>query len=145
MHPSHSFPHNPLAILSTRCVLLLLACLCSFKVFAEPNQLGQTGLVNMPDARIDDEGTLRFGLSHMQPYSALWASVSFFSWLEMSGRYTEIDNVEAFNRPDTDFGDYKDKAFDAKIRLLKESKYFPQLTIGAQDFLGTQVFEAQFV
>ena len=99
----------------------------------------------MPDARIDEEGTLRFGLSHMQPYSALWASISFFGWLEMSGRYTEIDNVEAFNRPDTDFGDYKDKAFDAKLRLLKESKYFPQLTIGAQDFLGTQVFEAQFV
>ncbi len=100
----------------------------------------------MPDARIEEEGALRFGLSHMQPYTALWSSVSFFSWLEMSGRYTEIDEVEAFtNRPDADFGDYKDKAFDTKIRLLKESRYFPQITIGAQDFFGTKVFEASFV
>jgi hypothetical protein len=116
------------------------------RAFADPNQLGQTGLINMPDARIEEEGTLRFGLSHMQPYTALWSSVSFFSWLEMSGRYTEIDEVEAFtNRPDADYGDYKDKAFDAKLRLLKESRYLPQITIGAQDFLGTKVFEASFI
>jgi hypothetical protein len=132
--------------LTTRFIIVVLVFLFAQPVHADPNQLGQTGLINMPDARIDEEGTLRFGLSYMQPYSALWASVSFFSWLEMSGRYTEIDNVEAFvNRPDADFGDYKDKAFDTKIRLLKESKYFPQITFGAQDFLGTQVFEAAFL
>jgi len=82
----------------------------------------------------------------MQPYGALWSSVSFFSWLEMSARYTSIDNVEGFpGRPDADYGDYKDKAFDAKLRLLKESKYLPQITIGVQDFFGTQIFKSQFV
>lgn len=113
---------------------------------ADPNQLGQTGLVNMPDARIAGEGTLRFGISYMDPYSALWSSVSFFNWLELSGRYTRISNVEAFiNRPDANYGDYKDKAFDAKLRLLPETEYLPQVTIGTQDFLGTRVFEANFL
>jgi len=127
-------------------VLLIFSYLLPHCALAEPDQLGQTGLINMPDARIDEEGTLRFGVSYMQPYGALWSSVSFFSWLEMSARYTSIDNVEGFpGRPDADYGDYKDKAFDAKVRLLKESRYLPQITIGVQDFFGTQVFKSQFI
>ena len=146
MHLSFGLHISGRCKLNIGLVVFLLAYIVPFRTVADPNQLGQTGLINMPDARIEAEGSLRFGVSHMQPYSALWASVSFFSWLEMSGRYTEIDDVEAFtNRPDADFGDYKDKAFDTKLRLLKESRYFPQVTIGAQDFLGTKVFEATFV
>ena len=129
--------------------IVAFSCLFSGSVtctFAEPNQLGQTGLINMPDARIEPEGTLRFGLSYMKPYSALWGSVSAFDWLELSARYTEIDNVDAFtNRPDDNYGDYKDKAFDFKLRLVEESSWIPQITFGLQDYLGTKVFEASFI
>ena len=112
----------------------------------QPSQLGQTGLINMPDARIAPEGALRFGYSQLQPYRALWSSVSLFPRFEMSARYTEIENVPVFgNRPDGDFGDYKDKAFDAKLVLLKEGKYWPQISIGTQDYLGTKLFEANYV
>ena len=78
---------------TTRFIIVVLVFLFTHSVHAAPNQLGQTGLINMPDARIDEEGTLRFGLSYMQPYSALWDSVSLFRWHEMSVRYTEIDDV----------------------------------------------------
>ena len=35
---------------------------------AEPNTTGQTGLINMPDARMDEDGSFRFGASYFRPY-----------------------------------------------------------------------------
>lgn len=110
----------------------------------EASTIGQTGLINMPSARIEEEGTLRIGFSNYNPYKALWASISFFPWLELSGRHTIIDGVQAFeDKPE--FGDYRDKAFDAKLRLLRESSYFPEITIGTQDYIGTNIFGAHFI
>ena len=97
----------------------------------------------MPDARIDEEGTLRFGVSSSDPYLSLWSSIAFLPRLELSARYTIIDDAPSFrNNEAADFGDYKDKAFDAKLLLLRESRFSPEVTLGTQDFTGTQVFSA---
>jgi len=122
----------------------LFALLFSKNAAAEPSTLGQTGLINMPSARIEEEGTLRFGLSTFDPYARLWSSITLLPRLELSGRYTEIDGVRGFEDND-DFGDFKDKAFDAKLLLLHESRYLPAFTIGTQDFTGTQLFSANFI
>ncbi len=131
-------------------VLLVLTGVLIFSPFqylmAQVSSTGQTGLINMPDARIAAEGTLRFGASYNDPYTTLWSSIAFFSRVELSARYTIIDDAPAFqNNPDADFGSYKDKAFDAKLMLLRESRFFPEVTVGTQDFTGTQVFEADFI
>lgn len=110
----------------------------------EANVLGQTGLVSMPDARVETDGTMRFGLSYSAPYTALWGSVTFLPRLELSARYTEIDSVPGFEN-NSDFGDFKDKAFDAKLLLLRESRLLPAISIGVQDYLGTRLFAAEFV
>ena len=110
---------------------------------AEPSLTGQTGLIHMPDARIEDDGTLRLGVSNSDPYFAMWGSVTMLPRLELSGRYTVIDNVPVFEGDG--YGDYKDKAFDAKLLLLKESRYLPGVSMGTQDFLGTQLFSANFL
>jgi membrane-associated phospholipid phosphatase len=67
-------------------------------------------------------------------------------WLEGSFRYTRIQYVPGFvNRPDTDYGDYKDKSFDAKLRVLPERGIWPQLAVGAQDIGGgTGLFTAYY-
>jgi hypothetical protein len=111
---------------------------------AEPNLLGQTGLINMPNARVEDNGILRFGYSYYEPYPTLWSSISMFSHLELSARYTRFMRVTSFGGEE-DFGDLKDKAFDAKLTLLKEGKYWPELSIGAQDFLGTQLLKTEYI
>jgi len=64
-------------------------------------------------------------------------------WLELSGRYTVIKGVPAVD-VGPQYGDIKDKAFDAKLRLLEESVYLPDITVGTQDFLGTRIFAANF-
>jgi len=98
----------------------------------------------MPSARIAEEGTFRLGFSDNDPYFATWSSIALFPWVELSARYTRIDGVPGF-AGNTDYGDYKDKAFDAKLRLLAESRYLPDISIGAQDFTGTQLFKSSYV
>ncbi|HSL70498.1 MAG TPA: YjbH domain-containing protein, partial [Longimicrobiales bacterium] len=103
---------------------------------------GQTGLVSMPDARFAPEGTWRSGYSFLRPYQALWSNITVFPWFEGSFRFTRIYHVPAFpDRPDADYGDYRDKSFDAKVLLLPERGPWPAIALGAQDALGgTGVF-----
>ena len=102
----------------------------------------------MPDARIERDGTFRLGLSNADPYLALWTTLTFFPWLEASGRYTRISGVPGFGEgtPETEtFGDFKDKSFDGKLRLWDEGARLPALALGVQDMQGTNIFEAQYV
>jgi len=127
-------------------VLALFTLVVSSSAHSDPSLLGQSGLVSMPDARIAEEGTLRFGVSRMKPYGALWSSISMFPRLELSARYTSTDNTTAFSGvPGANYGNDKDKAFDAKLILFRESQWLPQLSIGTQDFLGTRRYRANFV
>jgi hypothetical protein len=73
-----------------------------------------------------------------------WGSITFLSRLELTARYTRIGGVPGFE-DNPEFGDYKDKAFDAKLLLLRESRYAPSLSIGVQDFTGTQLFSSQYI
>ncbi|MGA8006434.1 MAG: YjbH domain-containing protein, partial [Burkholderiales bacterium] len=110
---------------------------------AEPSATGQSGLLNMPDARIAPEGAWRSGISFMRPYQTVWSSLALFPWLETSFRYTRIMHVPGFNpAPGIDYGDYKDKSFDLKLQLLPERGAWPSVALGAQDIQGTAIFRA---
>lgn len=129
---------------------LYIAILSAFTpaaVFAEPTTTGQTGLINMPDGRVAPDGTLRLGDGYQKPYNTFWGSISLFDRLDLDGRYTSIQGVRGFSDPTeaATYGRYKDKAFDAKLLLLKESKYLPSLAVGEEDFIGTGLFTAPYV
>ena len=113
-------------------------------VLADASLIGQSGLVHMPDARIAEEGTLSIGVSNIDPYFTIWSSLTVLPRLELTARFTKIDRVPG-GGPDSEFGDYRDKSFDAKLLLLKESPYLPALSIGTQDFTGTRLFNAKFL
>jgi hypothetical protein len=123
----------------------LLAILAASPAHADPSMIGQTGLINMPDARIDPDGTLRTGYSYAYPYSAFWTSLTALPRLEGSLRYTAIRGVPAFpDDPTADYGDFKDKAFDLKFLLLEEDGFWPAIALGGQDIFGTEVFRAKY-
>ena len=113
-------------------------------VLADANLIGQSGLVHMPDARNAEEGTLSIGVSNIDPYFTIWSSLTVLPRIELSARFTEIDRVPGAD-PGSTFGDYRDKSFDAKLLLLKESPYLPAISIGTQDFTGTRLFNAKFI
>jgi len=97
----------------------------------------------MPDARVAPDGTLRFGNGFAEPYPTLWTSVTMLPRLELSARYTRIMHYPEPSFGAT-YGDSKDKAFDGKFVLVEEGGWLPQFALGAQDFMGTQIFQAGY-
>jgi hypothetical protein len=109
----------------------------------EPNLMGQTGLIAMPDANVEPVGTWRLGSSTNNPYLSLNSSLTPLPRVEFSGRFIRIREVFPF--PDGGFGDYRDREFDIKLQLLSEGKFWPALSIGRQDVFGTRIFGADYV
>src|SRR6266702_1620944 len=111
-------------------------------------EAGPTGLINMPDARFNPDGTLRFGMAYARPYFDLSANATLLPWLETNLAVTQINGVLAFPSEARGFGpsygSYKDKNAGLKIRLLAEDGWWPSVAIGAQDPFGTSLFPRQF-
>jgi len=125
-----------------RVAVVVLFAAFQASAIAEPSTTGQTGLINMPDARVEKDGTLRFGAGYFRPYLPIWSSITLLPRLELSGRYTIVRGLSS--GLGQGFGDYKDKAFDVKAVLLEEDEWWPSLAVGSQDFTGTGVFSAKF-
>lgn len=122
----------------------LLACLPFTAPSADPNNYGVSGLVNMPDARIAEDGTSTLGIGYTRPYVPLFASMTVLPRVEVGFRYTRLMGVDAFG-PNSAFGDNKDKAIDLKVVLLEESAFLPQLAFGAMDIHGTRLLPANYL
>jgi membrane-associated phospholipid phosphatase len=116
-------------------------------VASEPSVTGQTGFISMPDARFAPEGAWSTGLSFNRPYQAIWTSLAVFPWLETGARFTRIHHVPGFPEEQAiGYGDYKDKSFDIKLRLLPERGIWPALAFGIQDAGGgTGIFRGNYV
>ena len=107
---------------------------------------GETGLFEVPTARMMPEGSLKFGLNSSYPYEQTLISATPFSWLEATYRYTEIKNelyspFPSFSGNQT----FKDKAFDFKIKIVDESRYLPSIAIGLRDVGGTGWFSSEYL
>jgi len=113
--------------------------------FPSFSNYGTVGLIQMPNARFQEAGSLAFAWSDIDPVLRGSIVAYPFSWLEASYQYADINNalysnIEAFSGQQT----YKDKSFDFKVRLLKESNLFPAFAIGARDVAGTGVFSSEY-
>ena len=104
---------------------------------------GGTGLMEIPNARILEDGVIRFGVAQALPYRWFTGAMGILPGLEASGRVTQITNISS--GLGSDYGSNKDKAFDLKYQILPESKWFPALAFGLHDFHGTKLFEAQYI
>ena len=107
---------------------------------------GLTGILETPNARMMQEGVLKFSFSSSFPNEFTSITTSPFSWLEASYRYTEIKN-KFYSRDKSFSGNqsWKDKGFDLKVRLLKESNYFPSVAVGFLDIAGTGTFASEYI
>jgi membrane-associated phospholipid phosphatase len=109
------------------------------------NDWGATGLLQTHTARTADAGHFAFSTNRTYPYVRGNIFTSPFDWLEAGVKYTNI-----VNRPygPVEFSGsqaYKDKAFDAKVRIVKESAFVPQLAVGFQDIGGTGLFSGEYL
>lgn len=107
---------------------------------------GTIGLIQMPSARMHEEGTIGFTWTHSEPYLRGSIMGNPFDWFEASYSYTDVNNKLYSDSPEfSGKQSYKDKSFDAKFRLLKERAYLPQVAIGFRDFGGSSLFAAEYI
>ncbi len=116
--------------------------------FSSPSysNYGTIGLIQNPTARLKEEGTLSLSWSHNEPYLRGSIIAYPFSWMEASYQYTDINNY--LYSPSSAFSgsqSLKDKSFDAKFRLLKETNSLPQVAVGMRDLGGTGLFSAEYI
>jgi hypothetical protein len=107
---------------------------------------GGTGLIQTPTSRMLAEGDLRVSYTDNDQYRFWSATMQLFPWLQSTVRYT--DTRTRLYSPFPGFsGDQtlKDKGIDVKFRLLEESYYLPELSMGFRDFGGTGFFESEFI
>ncbi len=150
-----SAQNSPLTYFSTRLgkpfmttrISYLAALFLAVPIFhlahAEPNLMGQTGLISMPDANIEPVGTWRIGSSVSSPYVPIFSSLTPVARVEFSGRFMRIKDSVAF--PGLAYGDNKDREFDVKLQLLTEGKFWPAFSFGVQDTFGTRIFAAEYL
>ncbi len=116
--------------------ILLLFAVVAFKSYAQPTA-GTTGLLNIPSAEMQDDGTFMAGANYlptaMTPetwdYNTgnYYINITFLPFLEVSYRMTLLKN------PTYDEYREQDRSFSARLRLLKEKKYLPAFVVGGND------------
>ncbi len=135
-------------VLKSLAALILLWLMVSGDAFSwdrpfnNPANWGGTGLMETPNARILEDGVLRFGAAQALPYRWYTAGMGVLPGLEISGRLTEITNIPALT---PEYGANKDKALDVKFQLIPESRGLPAIAIGVQDFWGTRLFPSEYL
>ena len=110
------------------------------------SDFGGVGLLQTPTARMAREGELSLNYRDNDQYRYYSASVQLFPWLEQRcATPTCAPGSTAASKRSLAIQTYKDKAFDLKLRLWEESYWLPQVAVGARDFGGTGLFDAEYL
>ena len=107
---------------------------------------GGVGLIQMPSGRMAPEGEFNLSANFNEDYYHGALSLQLFPWLETTIRYTQVPDVLYSNDPSFS-GDtyYTDKGIDVKLRLLEESYWLPETSIGVRDIGGTGLFDSEYI
>ncbi|MFB2649040.1 YjbH domain-containing protein [Shewanella mangrovisoli] len=110
------------------------------------SDFGGVGLMQMPTGRMAPEGEFNFATSYNDEYQHFTASVQLFPWFETTVRYTQVQDLLYSNDPSfSGKTKYTDKGIDFKVRLIEESNWLPETSIGVRDFGGTGLFDGEFI
>jgi membrane-associated phospholipid phosphatase len=113
-----------------------------------PTVTGLSGYINMPNATVEADGTVSAGYSYDSPYSNVWTSATVLPFLQVGGRYVTFRGLSNLATDDPNwrnYGDYKDKVFSAKLRLMDETALMPALAVGVSDLFGTELFRGHYL
>jgi hypothetical protein len=135
-------------------VLLALSVFTSSAVsFAQTNDFGVGGVLDVPTARSPEENTFAATISRKDAADIYALSYQLLPRLEGSFRYT-IFNARLKSRvpgvkcaPNVfDICDgLRDRSFELKYRLITESDYLPNVQVGIRDLLGTGAWSAEYL
>jgi len=101
------------------------------------NSYGEVGLLDLPSARMGDDGDLSLTISGMRDSRRIELGFQILPWLEGTFRYSEI--VHYVDGPDYD------RSFGMKARLFQETRLTPEISVGVRDIVGTGLFASEYI
>ena len=121
-------------IVKSCCVAFVGAVASAFSDLATTSDYGTTGLIDIPTARFDADGTFAAAASTDERHKQFSITYQATPWLQGTFRYT------GFN----DFF-YWDRNYEFKARLWEEELYLPQVAVGIRDMVGTGKFGSEYL
>lgn len=97
--------------------------------------LGGVGLLHMGNARFMGDGEIAIGASFADPLGSAFLTWQATPWLEANLRYSQSFDLD----------DDLDRALDLKIRLVRESDWFPAVAVGLRDALGKGPWSGEYL
>lgn len=114
----------------------------SFPADPQPslNFYGLPGVIDMPSATPMPDGQLSATVSHFGGQTRTTLSFQFSPRISASFRYIGIQDWN-----DNGFSTYRDRSFDVRFLLSRETPRWPAITLGLQDFAGTGIYAGEYV
>lgn len=103
------------------------------------NITGMLGLNIIPSARMDEAGTMRAGISHLDPYIhgylGFQITPSFYLNFRQTGEVSSLKEAATRVYPGMDF----------KLRLKEENDVFPEISIGMNSAFGHKKIASEYL
>ena len=112
-------------------LLISLAPVCGS---AYASDYGTTGLIDIPTARMQSDGSFRTTAAFDGRHRSFAITYQTTPWLEGTFRYTGFD--EFF---------FWDRNYEFKARLWEEELLLPAVAVGIRDVIGTGVFGSEYL
>jgi hypothetical protein len=112
------------------------------------NQSMMGGYFTMPSARMTRVGTAAMGATSAPPYNVYGANFQVFDRLELAANYRIYKGCLEGNFGKEGFGDDADRIGNIKFGILMPGDGLPKMpsiAIGAEDFMGSKRFNAQYI
>ena len=104
------------------------------------NFYGSPGTMDMPSAEMLPDGQFTTSISYFGGQTRYNLTFQATPWMSATFRYNSIQDWNLGG-----FSTYYDRSFDVRFRLLRERRYFPEITLGLQDFVGTGVYAGEYI
>lgn len=140
MGPAHTW--------SSRLVIMPILLFCLYSVPAQGQTFSSlqaySGIINMPNARVMPDWQMRFHYGNNDPYRYYGVAMGLWDRLEVHGQFTEVTTLLGFSGNE-DYGNYKDRSAGARVVLVPEGEFLPQLAVGFFDATGTALFGSRYL
>lgn len=134
---AHHFPKS--ALLAIIFGLTFISPVRANDLFAPHDTFGGVGIIEMPSARMEPDGTLSAGASFFRNNERYNLGFQALPWLETNFRYSGIGHF------DSNYPVYWDRSFSIKARLWNETSWSPALAIGVNDLVGTGIYGGEYI
>jgi hypothetical protein len=103
---------------------------------------GTTGLIKMPDARMEADGALRATIALDDVANIYNVTFQALPKVQATFRYSVFDPTRARS---VALDGNRDRSYGVKSQFLSEARWYPAMAIGVRDILGTGIWEGEYL